>query len=773
MGFSLHRHNFFRSVMLAWILLFCFFFGRNTQLFAQDIWQTATPPPAVGTALFASEDGTLFCGTPNGIFRRTSGASAWMQVSATPSIRALAKGANKRLFAGLNGAGFLISDDDGATWRQASTTRALAMLTIPTQGIVLAGGSSGVSRSTDNGNTFTASNTGLMNLNIRNFARHPQTGAIFAAITFAPQSGVYRSQDTGRTWTRVFDADSRRGAFAITATPSGTLLVGTQSNLLVETGALQDVLRSTDNGATWQPTSGIPEGTQIYSLTSIGTSIWAGTARGIFRSTNDGATFTQASVPFTFGVARGSFFTDGTNFLAGAEQGVYQSSDNGTTWRTFNTGLFANTGSSLFTLGTNALFSDAFRSLDNGTTWQPTGLSPTGSFVRLQQRNGGTIIGVDNATELLLRSADSGATWQAVNLGISPRLFLANLFNGSSDGEFFVVSQDLNVSTRRSSYISRTRDGGATWQTNPLRGIPDTLGIALIIRPRDTTFFALAGTNQNRTMYRSLDGGVSWTQIPLPLPDVTAVFSFASTGTLVMYNQNAKALRSSDNGATWTDVRFAGSPSSFFSIPSITAQGDSYTVMNAGNMYGMWRSLDEGASFTPISFPSMFSFPPIFTLNPSGSIFAATAAGFVRSTDKGETWSLFNSGLPAMIIPTTLTFNRSGILFGGTSTALYRTVRTTVGIRERQIATTIQCSLAPNPAVDVVSVTYTLPHPKTTRCSITNILGQVLAEFEYGTESAGTHTQTIDVRNVAQGMYFLHLQFSNEESTIVPFSVQR
>src|SRR5204862_1753586 len=62
-----------------------------------------------------------------------------------------------------------------------------------------AGTYGGVSKSTDGGATWTASNTGLTNTEVNVLAIDPQTPAILYAGTY--YDGVFKSTDGGATWT--------------------------------------------------------------------------------------------------------------------------------------------------------------------------------------------------------------------------------------------------------------------------------------------------------------------------------------------------------------------------------------------------------------------------------------------------------------------------------------------------------------------------------------------------------------------------------------------
>jgi len=103
-------------------------------------------------------------------------------------------------------------------------------------------------------------------------------------------SGVYRSADSGASWTRIDDPGqpTMQGAESITfAThPRPTLLVGT--------GSLP--YRSLDGGSTWERAQSQPGGVRDYLFAGGDSArLYAATFRGLFLSSNAGDTWTRAA----------------------------------------------------------------------------------------------------------------------------------------------------------------------------------------------------------------------------------------------------------------------------------------------------------------------------------------------------------------------------------------------------------------------------------------------------------------------------------------------
>ena len=110
----------------------------------------------------------------------------------------------------------------------------------------------------------------------------------------------------------------------------------------------------------------------VYSLAVSGTNLLAGTSAGVYRSTNNGTSWTVANTTLT---SVSAFTVSGINLFAAQGSGVFHSTDNGTSWSQVSSPWFGNTVAALGANGTYLFVGTSgfggFRSTDNGTTWTP------------------------------------------------------------------------------------------------------------------------------------------------------------------------------------------------------------------------------------------------------------------------------------------------------------------------------------------------------------------------------------------------------------------
>jgi photosystem II stability/assembly factor-like uncharacterized protein len=274
-----------------------------------------------------------------------------------------------------------------AVWEATSLT-GVEIHTLPLSGTTLFAGThnNGVFRSTDNGSSWTAVNSGLTSPDILSLAVNGTT--LFAGTN---GSGLCRSVNSGASWTQTDAARPFSQVWAVAVTGSTVLAIPSDGN----------VTRSVDNGASWRMTgANVP----IASTLAVsGSTFFAGTfGRGIFRSFDNGATWTAANAGLGNSIGIFVIVVNGTTLFAGTSGGIFRSTDNGTTWTSVNSNFttavwsLAVNGTTLFA-GTSG---GVFRSDNGGNAWalMNTGLanlsdslSPPSYSITALTMNGNTL----------------------------------------------------------------------------------------------------------------------------------------------------------------------------------------------------------------------------------------------------------------------------------------------------------------------------------------------------------------------------------------------
>ena len=188
----------------------------------------------------------------------------------------------------------------------------------------------------------------------------------------------------------------------------------------------------------------------------------------------------------------------------------------------------------------------------------------------------------------------------------------------------------------------------AQYWTPATSGLTGQVG-SLAISPNGYMFASTLLNYQPQGVYRSTDGGTSWTLTPQPSQTqhkLGPVFGADSKGRIFV-GGSTRQFRSEDNANTWQLMTIdSGSPFD----PVIS----SYAIGPFGSMYiatqgsTLWATEDTGHSWyeQPV-FQDPFTFPTFVAQSPAGLLFAGTGQYLMRASSRiGEFWDSI-PGAPA------------------------------------------------------------------------------------------------------------------------------
>ena len=245
------------------------------------------------------------------------------------------------------------------------------------------------------------------------------------------------------------------------------------------------------------------------------TTLYAGTTRGVFRSTDSGGHWVPASAGLTNTEIQCLAIDPVTPTIlyAGMAGGVFRSTDSGTTWIAADTGL-ANTVVCCLVINpptpttlyaaisgySDAWPGDIFRSTDSGATW--TAVNPGVKRMYVQclviDPLTPTTLYAGTGADGLFRSTDAGDHWTAVNTGLTDTHIHDIVVNPATPTTLYVGT---------SWGVFRSMDQGDHW-TAVNGGLGSSLSIGhLAIDPvAPSTVYGTVG----RSVFRSMDAGTTW-----------------------------------------------------------------------------------------------------------------------------------------------------------------------------------------------------------------------------------------------------------------------
>jgi len=501
------------------------------------------------------------------------------------------------------------------------------------------------------------------------------SGAVGQAGTFyvgLPAAGVWKTTSAGETWYPVFDAVkevSSIGAVEVAPADPNVIYVGTGD--MITGGAINEgngVYKSTDAGKTWRhlgldATKQIPsilvdpKDPNIVMIAAQGDVHVKSKSRGVFRSTDGGATWTQTLfVDDSTGIQKLARANDVPNVIfattvlhytpppppnAAPPQGppgggndgptatmIYKSADGGVTWTKLNgTGLPHLNGrtSIAVAMNTNAqrVFLTAnngfFRSDDGGATWKQMAADDQ----RIRNGQGGyncgvyvdpqnpDIVYVINTSSY--KSTDGGSTFtgfKGAPGGDDPQ----QMWIDPTNGKRILLGLDQGAVV--------TLDGGLTWSSWYNQSTDQIYHLSV----DNSSPYWVYGTQQDagaiRTRIRGNLGAITpmdwnpvsgweWgTIVPDPLDPNT------------VYASGSGILRITYPTEQWINVSPAVDPSrrlrTTSSQPIIFAPWNQHMLIAA--FQSVWTTTDSGAHWTAIS--------PDLGIRPDAPPTPSTAGGF-------------------------------------------------------------------------------------------------------------------------------------------------
>lgn len=644
----------------------------------------------------ANSEEILIGSVSGGIWKSTDGGGSWIPKSDTADVMAI---------------GSMLIDPTNSNVVYAGTGEGWL-----NQDAVYGGG---IYKSTDFGDTWTLlpSTTGASIDNFRNvmkMAADP-SGNIYAATKdytykfgggeYTMDGGLFMSTNGGTSWKKISSTNDSTNFFTpydvIPISPAVIIYaVGTSGS------TIGGIYRTTDGGTTWSKVvSNLP--TANYGRIAFGqnpinpnsvvaafesldlTAAGDGGLKGIFKSTDAGATWNQLpSPPKLPSTGEMSYVKDqgwydnviaiapyDTNSIFAGGIDLIKSTNGGTSWsQTSYWDLFygapyvhADHHAIVFDRNNaNAVFDGddggVYKTTDGGSTWTNLnhGLAITQFYSGAVFKNGSTYFGgtQDNGH---LKYSGSGSVWTE---------------SQSGDGGYSAQDQTNNlVSYEEYVYLEmeKSTDGGVTWN-NCVNGLSDAnddtkcLFIAPFAMNPENSNVLVSGSN--RVWFTSNAAG-SWTaasgvlSVNYHVSAVTVVN--ASTNYLAFAGTTAGKifrcvnLNPANGDSTWVDVTPGGNNGGWVRRITVDLNNKNrlfacyggYNVSGTLTSRHVWYSTDQGTTWTDISqnLPNVPVHSLVIDPNTSSTLYVGTETGVYKTTDNGTTWASFNSGMP-FYIPT-------------------------------------------------------------------------------------------------------------------------
>jgi photosystem II stability/assembly factor-like uncharacterized protein len=196
--------------------------------------------------------------------------------------------------------------------------------------------------------------------------------------------------------------------------------------------------------------------------------------------------------------------------------------------------------------------------------------------------------------------------------------------------------------------VFKTADGAATW-VRTLAAAPDLGTVALAIDPQHPSTVYASGRSG---VYKTLDGGVTWTVMTSGLRSTAVALVIDPSDTQTLYAAGTAGVdKSVDGGNTWAKAG-DGLPADAFALALAVDPGAPQTVYaalgvgaRASSSGGVFKTTNGGVSWSPAgAVPSPIT-SVVLAVDPSTprTVYLAVDTGIYKSTDGATSWTRSNT----------------------------------------------------------------------------------------------------------------------------------
>ncbi len=736
--------------------------AANWTSLGPDSWVTISYNPGIGRVNCVYVDSlnpnTLMIGAPSGgYWKSTDGALSWttttdhLEALGVSSIAVHPHNANTIFIATGDGdgsdtysIGVLKSTDGGETWQttglswEVTESRKISKLLINSQDpqIMLAAANNGIFRSEDGGITWTSVISGdFKDMEFK--PGDPNT-------VYACGRAFYQSTDGGQTFSKITSGlprDFQVGRMAIAVTQANPEYVYLLACDIIDNKFL-GLYRSSNSGNSFSKQSDTPNilgyatdgndnsGQGWYDLAVAaspanpeevfvgGVNIWRSTDGGVTWTLNGYWYYPNQDYPYVHADIHALDFY-GNTLYAGTDGGLWKTDDSGQNWEDLSFGLVT---TQFYRMGGYA--------------------NDRGMVIAGAQDNGTLLL--DNGTWTHVYGSDGMEA--AINYN-NPDTMYASYYNGG---------------------LMRSEDGGQSFH-----GITDDITESgawvtpYVLHPQNPQILFAGFEN----VWKSTNGGDNWSKISNFNVGTLRSLAVAESDPDYIYTATGSHIyRTSDGGGSWTEIS-AGLPVDSVSLTYITVSDTDpglvwVTFSGYKNGIKVYRSTDAGGTWENIS-GSLPNLPvnciAVEPMNANHPLYIGTDAGIYYRDDATGDWEAYSTNLPNVIVNELEVHSGSQTLKAASyGRGIWESpLQSTISdIAQKEFAIPADLTLYPNypnPFNPSTVLRYRIGKSMHVRLVVFNALGQQVRVLMDGMQKAGEHQITFDASGLASGVYYARL----------------
>ena len=739
-----------------------------------------------------------------GVFKTTNAGTTWTQIATTGTVGSYVSQitvfpTNSSLVFLSGSAGVYKSTNAGATW--TSTSSGLythCVIVDPTNSQVMYTSVDGlvsfygvVEKTTNGGASWTILGGGLPSSDVGRILLamapndHNTLYASIAAVSTGGLLGLYRTTDGGTTWTPQATTPnylSSQGWYdnsvCVKPTDANTVIVGgldIYKSTTGGTGLLQMTLWSTTTSSTMSHAD-------IHFLGYNGSTLYCGSDGGVYKSTNDGVTWTDLNATISsLQYQSADYDPVNSNLLYGGcqDNNKQTSTDGGLTWnqRTTGDGGYTVVDPVITTINYGQYVGGSCqRSNNSGVSYteiRPS-LGSGGLFYNPYEMAPGDpqtlVYGDSQVWKTTTARTATSASWTQ----IASAATVGSTRGVSAIGISWTNTSKIYVGTDNGRILATTNNG-STWTTTT--GYPYVSDLAVDPTNDNICYATFTGFTAGTHVYKTTNSGVSWFSISGTFPNIP-------TNTIVVVPQTPRWLfvgtdlgvyQSTNDGASWTSFN-SGLPT--LTVYDLKYKDGAKLLMAATHGRGCF--MNDLSAALPIQLASFtgryiggnavrLDWGTVSELNNYGFEIQRRSANEIEFTTLPNSFVLGHGTtneyhtyyfIDSLVAPNQWSYRLKQIDLDGTahySEPVSVTVLTSV--QQAGLASVFALDQNyPNPFNPTTLISYELPSAMQVSLKVYDVLGQEVAVLASGMKSAGPHQVEWNAAGFASGIYFYRLE---------------
>ncbi len=486
----------------------------------------------------------------------------------------------------------------------------------------------------------------------------------------APDGGLWKSTNSGTTWTTNTDFLTIIGCSDLCIDPTNTQIMYLSTGDIESDRNTIGILKSTNGGATWNTTGLTFAPSDYYRISKLlmnpsnSLNMIAATNGGIYRTTDGWVTSTQVQCCNDFKDMEFKPGDPNTVYAAGDQ--IFKSTDNGVTWAQITAGLPSSSSVSRIALGvttgnssyvyalignSSSGFLGMYRSTDNGTTFSLRASTPNLLGYQADGSDNGGQASYDLAVAVSPTNPDIVTTgginhWQSMDGGTT----WTNLSFWAS-GEVHADIHEISYLPGSSTTMFSCNDGGifkSTDNGDNFTDISNNLAIAQVVGFGNSANVATTMVNGEQDNGTNLKTGSSWNNI-FGGDGGECFFDYTNNNTIYYQYVNGAFKRSTDGGVTTTSITTGLPPGPSFDFYSAWVMDPvNPNRLYVGGVATLYTSPDQGTTWTALGTPPGVSNIKGIAVAPSNTtiIYVIKDGAVSKSTNSGVSFADITGTLP-------------------------------------------------------------------------------------------------------------------------------